>query len=114
MELNNKYLMLFFFILVTVIFSIFGYSPEEVVIAGPYFPQIEYFENELDLISADLNIKIKYVPYSDIETVIIEGNDSANVDLAIIPKPQELVNRGERGYLYQIAIALEKEIIEKT
>ena len=58
MELNNKYLILFIFILVTVIFSIFGYSPEEVVIAGPYFPQIEYFENELELISKDLNIKI--------------------------------------------------------
>ena len=44
MELNNKYLILFIFILVTVIFSIFGYSPEEVVIAGPYFPQIEYLK----------------------------------------------------------------------
>ena len=114
MELNNKYFILFIFILVTVIFSIFGYSPEEVVIAGPYFPQIEYFENELDLISADLNIKIKYVPYSDIETEIIEGNDSDKFDLAIIPNPQGVVNLGERGYLYPISIALEKEIIENN
>ena len=114
MELNNKYLILFIFILITVIFSIFGYSPEEVVIAGPYFPQIEYFENELDLISADLNIKIKYVPYSDIETEIIESNDSNNFDLAIIPNPQGVVNLGERGYLYPISIALEKEIIENN
>ena len=114
MELNNKYLILIIFILVTVIFSIFGYSPEEVVIAGPYFPQIEYFENELDVISTDLNIKIKYVPYSDIETEIIEGSDSDSFDLAIIPNPQGVVNLGERGYLYPISIALEKETIENN
>ena len=40
MELN-KYLIFIIFILVTVIFSIFVYSPEEVVIAVPYFTQIE-------------------------------------------------------------------------
>ena len=114
MELNNKYLILIIFILVTVIFSIFGYSPEEVVIAGPYFPQIEYFENELDVISRDLNIKIKYVPYSDIETEIIEGSDSDSFDLAIIPNPQGVVNLGERGYLYPISIALAKETIENN
>ena len=114
MELNNKYLILIIFILVTVIFSIFGYSPEEVVIAGPYFPQIEYFENELDVISTDLNIKIKYVPYSDIETEIIEGSDSDSFDLAIIPNPQGVVNLGERGYLYPISIALAKETIENN
>ena len=114
MGLINKYSIFIIFILITLSFSIFAYSPEEVVIAGPYFPQIEYFENELDIISADLDIKIKYVPYSDIESEIIEGNDSNSFDLAIIPNPQGVVNLGERGYLKPISIALEKEIIENN
>ena len=59
MGLINKYSIFIIFNLITLTFSIFAYSPEEVVIAGPYFPQSEYFENDLDLISADLNIKIK-------------------------------------------------------
>jgi len=114
MELGKRYLILFFFILITVIFSIFAYNPDEIVIAGPYFPQIEYFENELDLISRDLDIKIKYVPFSDIETEIIEGNNTDDYDLAIIPNPQGVVNLGERGLIYPVSIALEKETIENN
>ncbi len=37
-----------------------------------------------------------------------------NFDLAIIPNPQGVVNLGERGYLYPISIALEKEIIQNN
>ena len=99
MELGNRYLILFFFILITVIFSIFAYNPDEIVIVGPYFPQIEYFENELDLISRDLDIKIKYLPFSDIETEIIEGNNTDDYDLAIIPNPPGVINLGERGLI---------------
>ena len=50
MELKNRKLFIPIFILVTIIFSYFAYSPEEISIAGPYFPQIEYFEEELSLI----------------------------------------------------------------
>ena len=114
MELGNRYLILFFFILITVIFSIFAYNPDEIVIAGPYFPQIEYFENELDLISRDLDIKIKYVAFSDTETEIIEGNNTDNYDLAIIPNPQGVINLGERGLIYPVSIALEKETIQNN
>ena len=114
MELGKRYLILFFFILITVIFSIFAYNPDEIVIAGPYFPQIEYFENELDLISRDLDIKIKYLPFSDIETEIIEGNNTDDYDLAIIPNPQGVVNLGERGLIYPVSIALENETIQNN
>ena len=114
MELGNRYLILFFFILITVIFSIFAYNPDEIVIVGPYFPQIEYFENELDLISRDLDIKIKYLPFSDIETEIIEGNNTDDYDLAIIPNPQGVVNLGERGLIYPVSIALENETIQNN
>ena len=83
MELKNRKLFIPIFILVTVIFSYFAYSPEEISIAGPYFPQIEYFEEELDLISKDLNVKIRYVPFSDIESEIIRGTNTEKFDLAI-------------------------------
>ena len=70
MELKNRKLFVPIFILLTIIFSYFAYSPEEISIAGPYFPQIEYFEEELDLISKDLNVKIRYVPFVHIIFVL--------------------------------------------
>ena len=60
MELKNKKLFIPIFILLTSVFSYLAYSPKEIAIAGPYFPQIDYFEEELDLISKDLNVKIRY------------------------------------------------------
>ena len=114
MELIRKNIFTILFLLVTLIFSITAYSPNEILIAGPYFPQIEYFENELELISKDMNIKITYVPLSDVETEIIEGNNIDNFDIAIIPNPQGVVNLGERGFLYPVTIALEEEKIQKN
>ena len=110
MELKNRKLFIPIFILVTIIFSYFAYSPKEISIAGPYFPQIEYFEEELDLISKDLNVKIKYVPFSDIESEIIRGTNTKEFDLAIIPNPQGVVNLGERGYLHAVSTALNDEV----
>ena len=114
MELKNRKLFIPIFILVTIIFSYFAYSPEEISIAGPYFPQIEYFEEELDLISKDLNVKIRYVPFSDIESEIIRGTNTKEFDLAIIPNPQGVVNLGERGYLHSVSTALDDEVLTKN
>ena len=72
MGLIRRNIIVLLFITVTLIFSLVGFNPQEVVIGGPYFPQIEYFEEELALISKELNIKISYVPVSDIETQIIK------------------------------------------
>ena len=114
MELKNRKLFIPIFILVTITFSYFAYSPEEISIAGPYFPQIEYFEEELDLISKDLNVKIKYVPFSDIESEIIRGTNTKEFDLAIIPNPQGVVNLGERGYLHSVSTALGGEVLNQN
>ena len=114
MELIRKNIFIILFLLVTLILSIVAFSPNEILIAGPYFPQIEYFENELELISKDMNIKIRYIPLSDVETEIIEGNNTDNFDIAIIPNPQGVVNLGERGFLYPITIALEEDKIQKN
>ena len=114
MELKNRKLFVPIFILLTIIFSYFAYSPEEISIAGPYFPQIEYFEEELDLISKDLNVKIRYVPFSDIESEIIRGTNTKEFDLAIIPNPQGVVNLGERGYLHSVSTALDDEVLTKN
>ena len=111
MELKNKKLFIPIFIFLTSVFSYLAYSPEEISIAGPYFPQIDYLEEELDLISKDLNVKIKYVPFSDIESEIIEGNNTEEFDLAIIPNPQGVVNLRERGHLYSVSIALNEQTI---
>ena len=80
MELKTKKLFIPLLIFVTSIFSYLAYNPQEISIAGPYFPQIDYFEEELDLISKDLNVKIRYVPFSDIESEIIEKR--SNVESA--------------------------------
>ena len=114
MELKNRKLFIPIFILITIIFSYFAYSPEEISIAGPYFPQIEYFEEELDLISKDLNVKIRYVPFSDIESEIIRGTNTEEFDLAIIPNPQGVVNLGERGYLHSVSTALGGEVLTQN
>ena len=49
MELKNKNLFIPILIFLTSVFSYLAYSPEEISIAGPYFPQIDYLEEELDL-----------------------------------------------------------------
>ena len=68
-------------------------------------------EEELDLISKDLNVKIRYVPFSDIESEIIQGSNTEEFDLAIIPNPQGVVNLGERCHLYSVSTALNEQTI---
>ena len=59
---------LFYVILlvVTITFSIIGYTPSDVVIVGPSFPQENYFIEELDLISKKTGYKITYVTLNDV------------------------------------------------
>ena len=78
MGLIRRNIIVLLFITVTLIFSLVGFNSQEVVIGGPYFPQIKYFEEELALISKELNIKISYVPVSDIETAY--GKACRNAD----------------------------------
>ena len=108
MGLNNKSLFFIIFLTVTILFSWLAYQPDEVIIGGPFFPQMDYFIEELDEISRDKNIKIKYFPVSDIETYLIEVTDN-DIDLAIIPNPQGVINLGERN----IAIPINNAINEK-
>ena len=108
MGLNNKNLFFITFLIVTVLFSWLAYKPDEVTIGGPFFPQMDYFIEELDEISRANNIKITYFPVSDIETYLIEGAEN-DIDLAIIPNPQGVVNLGERN----IAIPINNVINEK-
>ena len=75
MGLDSKHLFFVIFLSITIAFSWFAYQPEEVVIAGPYFPEIDYFLEELDEISKKNKIKIKYLPLSDVETHLIETID---------------------------------------
>ena len=96
MGLNSKSLFFIIFLIVTISFSWIAYQPNEVIIGGPFFPQMDYFIEELDEISRENNIKIKYFPVSDIETYLIEVTDN-DIDLAIIPNPQGVVNLGERN-----------------
>ena len=114
MELKNKKLFVPIFVITTLIFSFLAYDPEEISIAGPYFPQIGYFQEELDQISKDLNVKIKYVPFSDVESEIVGGTNIEEFDLAIIPNPQGVVNLGERGHIYPVSIALSVELIDNN
>ena len=110
MGLINKNLISIFFLLITGIFSYLAYQPQKIVIGGPYFPQLEYFLEELDSISKDLDIAIEYISFSDIET-FISSNESTNlkIDLAIIPNPQGVVSLGEKGYIKTVDNILSNE-----
>ena len=61
MGLIRKNIIVLLFVTVTLIFSLVGFNPQEVVIGGPYFPQIEYFEEELELISKELIPELRKV-----------------------------------------------------
>ena len=108
MGLDNRSVFFIIFLIVTVLFSWLAYQPDEVVIGGPFFPEMDYFQEELDEISRTENIKIKYLPVSDIETYLIEVSDN-DIDLAIIPNPQGVVNLGERNIATPINKAIDQE-----
>ena len=96
MGLKKSSLFLIIFVVTVSVFSFIAYQPQDVIIGGPSFPQIEYFNEELEVISKELGITIEYKTYSDIETFLIENPDH-NLDLALIPNPQGVVNLGQRG-----------------
>ena len=83
------------FIMVTITFSFFAYKPADVVIAGPQMTDLEYFLDELKIIENSTGLKIKYEVFSDIETHLIE-NENTSIDIALIPNPQGVVNLGDR------------------
>ena len=99
--MNKK---LIFFVLIisfTIFFSVVAFEPAEVVIIGPKFHEQEYFEEELNLISNDLDIKIKYQAVPDPETYLIE-NTNNHSSIAIIPNPQGVINLAERNLIYNL------------
>ena len=96
------------FLIVTALFSFIAYKPADVVIAGPQLTDLEYFEEELKIIEDSTGLKIKYEIHSDIETHVIENQNSA-IDIAIIPNPQGAVNLGERGIVKSIGSILTEE-----
>ena len=96
---DKKFVILF--ILITLVFSIFAYKPADVIVAGPQMTDLEYFKDELQLIENATGLKIKYEIYSDIETHLV-NNGNANIDIAIIPNPQGVVNLGERSIVMPI------------
>ena len=95
------------------LFSVIGFNPPEVVIIGPEFHEKEYFLEELDIISENLDIKIQYKAVNDPENYIIENND-LNASIALIPNPQGVTNLAERGHLYKLnSLMVEDSLINK-
>ena len=91
----NKSLIFFILItFITIFFSAIAFEPAEVVIIGPKFHEQEYFEEELSIISNDLNIKINYKIVTDPETYLIENPNNPS-SIAIIPNPQGVINLAE-------------------
>ena len=78
-----------------------GFNPPEVVIIGPEFHEKEYFIDELEIISDNLDIKIQYKTVNDPENYIIDNKD-LNASIALIPNPQGVTNLAERGYLNKL------------
>lgn len=113
MNSYKKYLFPVIFLTVTILFSIIGFKPAEVIIIGPEFHEQEYFLEELDIISENLNIKIQYKTVNDPENYIIENKES-NASIALIPNPQGVTNLAERGHLYNLnSLIVEDSLINK-
>ena len=96
------------FILITMTFSFFAYNPVDVVLAGPQMTDLEYFMDELKVIEDSTGLKIKYEIFSDIETHLIK-NQNTNIDIALIPNPQGVVNLGERSIIKPIGQIISSE-----
>ena len=113
MNSYKKYFFPVIFFTVTILFSIIGFNPAEVVIIGPEFHEQEYFIEELDIISENLDIKIQYKAVNDPENYIIE-NKELNASIALIPNPQGVTNLAERGHLYNLnSLIVEDSLLNK-
>ncbi len=97
-----------FFIVITMSFSFFAYNPADVVLAVPQMTDLEYFIDELKVIEDSTGLKIKYEIFSDIETHLIE-NQNTRIDIALIPNPQGVVNLGERSIIKPIEQIISSE-----
>jgi hypothetical protein len=53
MGLKDNFKFLSIFIITTAVLSYIAYQPTDIKIGGPNFPQLEYFEEELDLMAED-------------------------------------------------------------
>ena len=113
MKLKNNMIFFLIFISTTLIFSIIAYKPNDVVIGGPNFPQVEYFIEELNVISQELDIKIQYQTHNDIETYLIE-NPNHSLDLVLLPNPQGAVNLGQRGITVPIVNIFEEAFLKEN
>ena len=99
--MSKKVIFFVLIISVTIFFSVVAFEPAEVVIIGPKFHEQEYFVEELNLISNNLDIKIKYQAVPDPETYLIE-NTNNHSSIAIIPNPQGVINLAERNLIYNL------------
>ena len=108
----NKYFFIFF-VSVTSVFSYFAYQPFDVVIAGPFITDQDYFEEELKEFSKQNDLRIKYLSVPDIETYLIENLDN-KIDIAIMPNPQGVTNLGEKNIILPIEEVVPKSKIESS
>ena len=112
MGLKDNFKFVSIFLITTAVLSYIAYQPTDIKIGGPNFPQLEYFEEELDLMAEDLGIKISYEPFNDIETHLIKNPDH-NLDIALIPNPQGVVNLGQRGIALPIVNYLDSSLMNE-
>lgn len=108
----NRYF-IYFFTIITTIFSYLAYQPYDVIIGGPVITDQNYFEYELELISNESDLKIKYVSMPDIETYILE-NPNHEIDIALIPNPQSVITLGDSGLLIPIEELISSATIENS
>ena len=101
MNTKKNYFFLAIFFIVTIFISIIGFKPAQIVIIGPEFHEQKYFIEELDIISKELNIKIKYKSVNDPETYII-NNKNLEASIALMPNPQGVTNLAEKDLIYSL------------
>tara|TARA_B100000902_G_C27238883_1_gene878905 strand:+ start:124 stop:1386 length:1263 start_codon:yes stop_codon:yes gene_type:complete len=107
-----RYLFPIAFLFITFSFSFIAYDPAELTIIGPEFHDQHYFEEELNIISNKLNVKIKYKGVTDPESYLINNPDH-NVSLAVIPNPQGVTNLADRGLISNLnSLRIDENLIQ--
>ncbi len=112
--MNKKVIFIAVTIFLTSVISIIAYEPPEVIVIGPSFHEQNYFEDELNLISEKLGIKIKYLATQDPETFIVENPNNPS-SIAIIPNAQGVINLAERKLIHDLNdIYIDNNLISET
>jgi len=107
-----RYLFPIAFLFITFSFSFIAYDPAELTIIGPEFHDQDYFEEELNIISNKLNVKIKYKGVTDPESYLINNPDH-NISLAVIPNPQGVTNLADRGLISNLnSLRIDENLIQ--